>query len=50
MITTATADPRTLAIVALIAVAPIAIVAIVALLRGYTITIHFTRRNGRNDH
>lgn len=37
------ADPRTLAIVALIATAPIAIVLVVALLRGYTIDIHLTR-------
>jgi len=44
-----TADARSLALVALIAVAPLAIVLIIALLRGYSIDVHFKRRDRRRD-
>lgn len=40
-----TADARSAALVALVAIAPLAIVLIVALLRGYSIDIHFKRRD-----
>lgn len=40
-----TDDARNLAIIAVIAVAPLAITLIFAILRGYTITVHFTREN-----
>jgi len=42
-----TSGARDLAVVALIAVAPLAIVLIVALLRGYSIDVHFKRRDKR---
>jgi len=44
-----TADARNLALVAIIAVAPLAIVLIIALLRGYSIDVHFKRRDRRRD-
>ena len=45
----ATEDARNLAIIAVIAVAPLAIVLMVALLRGYTMTMHFTRFNKKKN-
>lgn len=39
-----TPEARSAALVALVAIAPLAIVLIVALLRGYSIDIHFKRR------
>lgn len=41
-------ETRTAAIVVLMAVAPIALVVLVALLRGYDITVIFSRRRDRD--
>ena len=42
-------DWRTIAFVLLFVVAPFALVIITALLKNYTITVHFERREKRDD-
>lgn len=47
-----TASARDLALVGLVATAPLVLIMVIALLRGYTITAHFTRdgkRRSRRD-
>jgi hypothetical protein len=42
-------SPSDIAIFSVIATVPIAVVLIIALLRGYTISLHMTRNDKKND-